>query len=289
MRTTLVVVLAVLLAAAAGAQGAPGASWDMVAKALGREGKAQDGVYKVSFPRSDLNVSIGGTKLQPALALGSWAAFRMEGSDAVTDGDLVLTTAEVNPVISALQRSGIDVTGVHNHLIGETPRVMYVHFFGKDDAAKLAQGLHDALAATRTPMGPAPAPKPADLGFDQKKIEGTLGKSGAANGKVLAFSFARPHPIAMRGAQLTPPMGMATAINFQQSPKGVAATGDFVVDANQVNGVIKALRAADIEVTAVHNHLLEAEPETVFIHFWAEGPADQVAQGLKTALDASTK
>ncbi|HTK95636.1 MAG TPA: DUF1259 domain-containing protein [Terriglobales bacterium] len=261
----------------------------MVAKALGREGKAQDGVYKVSFPRSDLNISIGGTKLQPALALGSWAAFRMEGSDAVTDGDLVLTTAEVNPVISALQRSGIDVTGVHNHLIGETPRVMYVHFFGKGDAAKLAQGLHDALAATRTPMGPAPAPKPADLGFDQKKIEGTLGKSGAANGKVLAFSFARPHPIAMRGAQLSPPMGMATAINFQQSPKGVAATGDFVVDANQVNGVIKALRAADIAVTAVHNHLLEAEPETVFIHFWAEGPADQVAQGLKAALDASTK
>jgi hypothetical protein len=285
MRKTFVVLLGLLLATTAVAQ----TDWSGVGKALGREGKEQGGVYKVAFPRSDLNVMIGKTRLQPGLALGSWAAFHMTGGDAVTDGDLVLTTGEVNGVISALQQNGLDVTAVHNHLLGETPRVMYVHFFGKGDAGQLAQGLHAALATTRTPMGPPPAPKPADLGFDQKKLEAILGKAGQANGKVLALSFPRPHPIAMRGNELPPAMGMATAINFQRSAKGVASTGDFVVDAGQVNGVIKALRAGDIEVTAVHNHLLEGQPETVFIHFWAEGPAEQVAAGLRAALDAAMK
>jgi hypothetical protein len=289
MRKTFVVLLGLFLAATVMAQSAPATDWDAVGKALGRTGKLQGGIYKVSFPRSDLKVTIGNTKVQPGLALGSWAAFRMEGNDGVCDGDLVLTTTEVNGVVDALQKNGLDVTAIHNHLLGETPRVMYVHFFGKGDVAKLAQGLHAALATTRTPMGPAPAPQPADLGFDQKKVEAILGKAGQANGKVLAFSFARPHPIAMRGSELPPAMGMATGINFQQSPKGVAATGDFVVDANQVNPVIKALRAGNIEVTATHNHLLEGQPETVFIHFWAEGPADQVATELKAAVDASSR
>ncbi len=284
MKRTLIFVLGLLLATPLFAQTSP---WDAVGKALGRAGQEQGGVYKVSFPRSDLSVTVNGTKVQPGLALGSWAAFRMEGNDAVTDGDLVLTAAEVNPVVDALQKNGLDVTAIHNHLLGEMPRVMYVHFFGKGDAAKLAQGLHEALAATKTPMGPAPAPKPADLGFDQKKVEGIMGKSGQANGKVLAFSFPRPHPIAMRGNELPPSMGMATSINFQQSPKGVAATGDFVVDANQVNAVIKARRAGNVEVTATHNHLLEGQPETIFIHFWGDGPLDQVAQALKNAVDAS--
>ena len=286
MKRTVIFVLGLLLATPLFAQTSP---WDAVGKALGREGKEQGGVYKVSFPRSDLSVTVNGTKVQPGLALGSWAAFRMEGNDAVTDGDLVLTAAEVNPVVDALQKNGLDVTAIHNHLLGEMPRVMYVHFFGRGDAAKLAQGLHEALAATKTPMGPVPAPKPAALGFDQKKVESIMGKSGQANGKVLSFSFPRPHPIAMRGNELPPAMGMATGINFQQSAKGVAATGDFVVDASQVNPVIKALRAGKVEVTATHNHLLEGQPETIFIHFWGDGPLDQVATALKHAVDASSK
>ena len=285
MKRPLIFVLGLVLATPLFAQ----SNWDAVGKALGREGKEQGGVYKVSFPRSDLSVTVNGTKVQPGLALGSWAAFRMEGNDAVTDGDLVLTAGEVNPVVDALQKNGLDVTAIHNHLLGEMPRVMYVHFFGKGDAAKLAQGLHEALAATKTPMGPAPAPKPPALGFDQKKVEGIMGKSGQANGKVLAFSFPRPHAIAMRGNELPPAMGMATAINFQQSAKGVAATGDFVVDPNQVNAVIKALRAGKVEVTATHNHLLEGQPETIFIHFWGDGPLDQVVPALKSAVDASAK
>jgi biotin operon repressor len=288
MRVVWSAVLVLSFAAAGLAQGAPAASpWDGVAQALGRAGTLQGGVYKVGFPRRDLAVTVGSTKVETALALGGWAAFRMDGNDAITDGDLVLTADEVNPVISALEKNGLDVTAVHNHLLGETPRVMYVHFFGRGDAVRLAQGVRAALAETKTPMGAAPATKPSPLGFDQKQIESMLGKPGTANGAVLSFGFARPHPIAMRGVELPPAMGMATGINFQASARGVAATGDFVLDANQVNAVIKALRAGGVEVTAVHNHLLEGEPETVFIHFWAEGPAERVAGALRQALDAA--
>jgi uncharacterized protein DUF1259 len=290
MRNTWImnVLLVLSLAVAASAQSAPAAGpWEGVAQALGRAGTLAGGVYKVGFPRRDLTVTVGDTRVETALALGGWAAFRMDGNDAVTDGDLVLTTDEVNPVLSALQANGLDVTAVHNHLLGESPRVMYVHFFGRGDAVKLAQALRAALAETKTPLGPAPAAKPAPLGFDPQPVERILGKPGTPNGAVLSFGFARPHIIAMRGAELPPAMGMATAINFQASPKGVAATGDFVLDANQVNAVIKALRAGGVEVTAVHNHLLEGAPETVFIHFWAEGPAEQVAGALRRALDAA--
>lgn len=276
-----------LFCSAVAAAQQPTAPWDAVAKALGRPGKLQDGVYKVAFPRSDLRVTVGSTRLEPALALGSWMAFRKEGASAVADGDLVLTEDEVQAVVSGLQQRALEVTAIHNHLLGETPRITYVHFFGRGDAAALALALHAVLAQTRTPLAAPPPPSPPQLGFDPKLLEAALGKAGTANGKVLAFSFARPHPIAMRGAELPPAMGMATAINFQRSANGVAATGDFVVDAGQVNAVIRALRQGGVAVTAVHNHLLEAQPETVFIHFWAEGPPGQVARALRQALDAA--
>ncbi|MGH9649349.1 MAG: DUF1259 domain-containing protein, partial [Terriglobales bacterium] len=125
----------------------------------------------------------------------------------------------------------------------------------------------------------------AAMTLDRKTIEEILGKPGTVNGAVLAFSFPRQHAIAMHGATLPPAMGMATAINFQPSPAGVAATGDFVLREAEVNPVIAALRQGEVKVTAVHNHLLDDDPRTVFVHFWAEGKAEPVAKSLRAALD----
>ena len=269
-----------LLATAAVAQAAP--DWSVVERVLGRAGKLQDGVYKVGFPRTDLHVRMGRTPVLAAAALGSWMAFRKDeagagsGSDVVADGDLVLLESEVNPVISALVEHGIEVSAVHNHLAEEQPKVMYVHFFARGDLEKITQGLKAALAATATPTGPA-APSKAAVTFDRKAIEEVLGKPGTVNGAVLAFSFPRKHSIAMHGATLPPAMGMATAINFQPSPAGVAATGDFVLREAEVNPVIAALRSGGVKVTAVHNHLLDDDPHTFFVHFWAEGKPEVVA------------
>ena len=262
------------------------ADWGVVERVLGRAGKLQDGVYKVAFPRTDLHVRMGRTKVLAAAALGSWMAFRQDdaGAGVVADGDLVLLEPEVNGVISALVESGIEVSAVHNHLAGEQPEVLYVHFFARGDLGKIARGLKAALAVTATPTGPA-APSKAALTLDRKTIEAEMGKPGTVNGAVLAFSFPRQHAIAMHGAALPPAMGMATAINFQPSPEGVAATGDFVLREAEVNPVIAALRAGGVKVTAVHNHMLEDDPHTVFVHFWAEGKAESVAKSLREALN----
>lgn len=264
-------------------------TWDSVPKVLGRAGKLTDGIYKVGFPRTDLHVSINGTTVFPAAGLGTWMAFRKaDETNFVADGDLVLLAIEVNPAISALQAGGIEVTAVHNHLIGEEPQVMYVHFFGRAGLEKLLTTLRYALDKTKTPIAP-PAPAPSQPLPGKKEIEAIMGKAGTENGSVLAFSFARLHGIAMHHETLAPAMGMATAINFQPSPKGVAATGDFVLREGEVKTVLESLRKDNVLVTAVHNHLYDDEPRMVFVHFWAEGKAAEVATALKHALDITSK
>ncbi len=256
-------------------------------RALGRSGQAQAGnVYRVAFPRTDLDVSVGRVKVRPGFALGSWATFKADGAQAVAHGDLVLTETEINPVISALQRHNFEITALHNHLIKASPVVMYLHFWGHGQPAALAAAVREALGQTRTPLGPpAAGGAPAPDGFDAEQFMSVIGLRGAVTNGVLGLSQPRPEPIQMMGVTLPPSMGMATAINVQATGAGqVAATGDFVMLADEVNPVARALRTANIEITALHNHMLHGTPELYFMHFWAEGDVPTVAGGLKTAL-----
>lgn len=276
--------LLLLLLAAAN----PQTDWKPVEQALGRAGSLQPGgVYKVGFPRSDLAVVAGGVAIKPALALGSWAAFKESGGHAMVMGDLVLLESEVNRVISALQSGGIEQSAVHNHLIGESPRVLYVHFGGHGDAAALARTLHDALALTKTPLAaPASAASPPPLDLPTADLDRILGHSGKANGGVYQFSIARPETIAEQGMEIPPAMGTATAINFQPAGRGRAAiSGDFVMVAAEVNPVIRALRGGGIAVTALHSHMLGETPRLFFMHFWAVDDARKLAVTLRAALD----
>jgi Domain of Unknown Function (DUF1259) len=292
-------VLAALLTFAAAAQSqspAPGpapklpAGLDVVAidKAIGRTGQINGDVYRVTFPRTDLNVTIGGVAIKPGLALGSWAAFKSKtASQAVVHGDLVLTESEVNPVISALQANNFEITALHNHVIDETPPVMYLHYWGEGSAVTLAQNVRDALGRTKTPITAPATPPPAgatdDLPADQ--IQQAIGLKGAVANGVLGLSQPRPETISMMGVTMPPSMGMATAINFQSAGGGkVATTGDFVMLADEVNRVARALRKNDIQITALHNHLLHGSPELYFMHFWAVGDAGKIASGLKAGL-----
>jgi hypothetical protein len=281
-RVLLTLLLLSLPVAAQSSREAP--DWSAAEKVLGRAGKVQDGVFRVGFARTDIHARIGRTPLQPAAALGSWAAFRASGSGVVADGDLVLLEPEVNPVITVLQEHGFLVTALHNHLTGERPRVMYLHFFARGALLPIAETLKAALALTGTPAKPAPQ-SAAVITYGQKTIEGIQGKQGTTTGSVLSFSFPHAFVIRMHDEQMSPAMGMATAINFQPAPAGVAATGDFVLREKDVNPVIGELRKGGVVVTAVHNHMLDDEPRMIFVHFWAEGPAEAVAKTLRAALD----
>ena len=262
------------------------AGWDDVAAALGKAGTIQPGeVYKVAFPRSDLDVSVGDVRIKPALALGSWAAFIQTAGAAMAMGDLVLTESEVNDVISALQAGGIEQTAIHNHLLGESPHVLYVHFSGHGEAVALARTLHGALALTRTPIQAAGGtPQPIDLPTGD--LDRILGAGGKPNGGVYQFGIPRAERIVDQGMEIPPSAGMATAINFQPTGNGRAAiTGDFVLIAGEVNPVIGELRRGGIAVTALHSHMLTEEPRLFFMHFWANDDAIKLAGALRAALD----
>lgn len=265
----------------------PKKDWKDVEAALGRAGTVQpDGAYKVSFPRGDLSVTTDGVAIKPALALGSWTAFNETGAHAMAMGDLVLLESEVNPVIAELQKGGIEVTAIHNHLIGEAPRVMYVHFNGHGDATALARTLHSALAVTRTPMGPPAGPAAAQLDLATADLDRIIGHAGKANGGVYQFSVPRAEKITERGMRIPASMGLATAINFQPTGKGRAAiAGDFVMIASEVNPAIRTLQAGGIAVTALHSHMLEEQPRLFFMHFWANDDALKLARTLRSALD----
>src|SRR5499427_7728456 len=260
-----------------------------VGEALGKPGTAAPGgVYRVALPRTDIKATLDGVELKPGFALGSWLAFEKMGEQGMVMGDLVLTETEVNPVMSKLAAGGIEVTALHNHLLRNQPFTMYMHIQGNGDPVKLATVLHTALAESKTPLGStpaAPAAAPPQIDLDTAALDQTLGAKGTNNGGVYQFSIPRAEPIKDNGMDVPPPMGTANAINFQPTGGGKAAiTGDFVLIAKEVNPVLKALREHGIEVTAIHNHMLDDQPHLYFMHFWANDDAKKLAEGLKAAL-----
>jgi hypothetical protein len=263
--------------------------WKAVEDAMGRPGKLQlDGAFKFGMPRKDLKVVVDGTPIQAGLALGSWTAFEGTRDHAMVMGDLVLTEDEVEPVMMKLQQEGIQETAVHNHLLHETPRVMYMHVEGHGDAVKMAKAIHDALALTKTPVGesnPAPAGE-QKIDIDTAQVNSILGHAGKVNGGILQVNVPRPEKIMDQGMEVPPSMGTATALNFQPTGKGRAAiAGDFVLLPDEVNPVLKALRDNGIQVTALHSHMLNDQPHLLFMHFWANDDAIKLARGLRAALD----
>jgi biotin operon repressor len=262
--------------------------WSDVGKALGKEGAMQPGgVYRVALPRTDLKVTLDGVSIKPGFALGGWLAFAPMGDQAMVMGDLVMTQDEINPVMKKLEESGIEITALHNHLLRAEPATMYMHVMGQGDPVKLARELHAALSLSKIPFeAPSGTSQPQAMELDTAGIDKILGAAGKANGGVLQYGIPRAEKISDSGMAVPPALGSAIAINFQPTGGGKAAiTGDFVLIAKEVNPVIKALRENGIEVTAVHNHMLDDQPRLFFMHFWANDDAQKLAKGLRAALD----
>ncbi len=262
--------------------------WAAVDQALGK--KASDlpgGVHKYGLPRSDLRVTVDGVTIKPTLALGSWLAFQPSGDGAMVMGDLVLTDTEISPVMQRLIEGGVEITAVHNHLLRTSVPVLYMHVQGHGDPVKLAQVVHAGLALSKTPLSPASAPaSAAPLELDTAAIDKALGYKGTANGGVYQFSIPRAESVSEGGMAIPPAMGTATALNVQPTGGGKAAiTGDFVLLGSEVNPIVKALRQHGIEVTALHSHMIDDSPHLFFMHFWANGDAQQLAEGLRSALE----
>jgi len=284
--TPLALGVALLLSSPAGAADI---DWNKVDAALGKTAAVSGEVHRYGLPRSDLHVTLDGVSIKPALALGGWVAFAPMHGEAMLMGDLVLLETEITPVMTKLLESGLDITAIHNHILRAAPATFYMHVAGHGDPEKMAASIRSALStASKTPFdspattaGPAPA-----IDLDTAKIDEVMGAKGTANGGVYQFGIPRREPATESAMQVNAALGGANAINFQPTGNGKAAiTGDFLVTGNEVNPLIRALRAGDIEVTAIHSHMLDENPRMFFIHFWANDDALKLARGVRAALD----
>ena len=276
--------VAIVIANAANAQQT---DWKKVDAGLGRAASVSGEVHRYGFPRSDLQVTVDGVAIKPALALGGWAAFQPAHDGAMVMGDLVLLETEINPVMSKLLDGGIEITAVHNHLLRANPETFYMHIIGHGDPVQMADAIRSALALSKTPLSPPPASTPAPaIDLDTAQLDQIIGVKGQANGGVYQLSVPRRDPITESSMTIPAAMGSANAINFQPTDGGKAViTGDFVITGDEVNPMIRALRTNGIEVTALHSHMLMEQPRVFFMHFWANDDAIKLAKGVRAALD----
>lgn len=265
--------------------------WKDLEEILGRRGTITGDVFKVTYPRSDLTVTIDGVTLAPQLALTSWVGFRKSGTKFVMMGDLVLTEPEVGAVMKRLRDGSLQKTSLHNHLLGATPATMCLHIAGRSsDPTALAHAVRQALDVTATPIA-QPATSVSNSWSDamRKSLDGVMRQSGKTNGVVLQYSIPRPETIT-EGKMTTPPaLGVASSINLQPLDVSgrVAASGDLVLIASEVDKVVNQLTKDGIRVTAIHDHMLSEQPRLIFVHLWTVGDGLDVARSLRRALDAT--
>ncbi len=263
--------------------GAYAADIGEVEKVLGAKGMMQEGAVVFSFPRTDLKVTIDGESVPTALGFGSWTAWKEMGNEFMVMGDLVLLEKEINPVISALAEADIHVTAIHNHFIGEEPRIMYMHIGGMGTGSALARGIRNGLDRTATPKTPASASS-SSLTLDTKRIEAIIGHPGKAGGGVFKIVLGRSG-VKMSGVELTASMGLNTWAAFGGTDERAHVAGDVAMVGKEVNKVIRELRKGGINIAAVHNHMLDEEPRIFFLHYWGTGPAEKLAETVRNAFN----
>jgi len=263
----------------------PSPQWNLVEKEIGKTGELRAGeIFYISLPRNDLKVSVKGVPIRTGLALGGWVAFKQVANQAMVMGDLVLTEKEIQPVMSELFNQGIKVTAIHNHLIGETPRIMYMHIEGHGNAVHLAKAIRSGLNLVKKQWSQKDGSH--SFSIDKQKLDSMFRHKGTVSDGVYHISFPRSEKVMENGMEIPPAMGVATAINFQPTESRKAAiTGDFVLTAEEVNPVATTLRKHGIEVTAIHNHMLTEKPRLFFMHFWGIDDPLKLARALREALD----
>jgi hypothetical protein len=288
MSTRLCVVAFLVLTGSASAQEMP-ADYTAVLKSLGKSGDFKGGVLKVNIPRNDLTVAIDGALAPTPLGFGGWIALtKGDHNMDVMMGDLVLAESEVNPVMSAVLNAGLDVTALHNHFFFETPRIFYMHVHGIGTAAELAAKIKPAIdligknAASVTKGTGTALPS----GVAAAKLSAIIGHEGETTGPVYKITIGRPDiDLREHGAKIDARMGLNTWAAFAGSDADSVVAGDVAMKAGEVTRVLKAMRGAGLQIVALHHHMTTGEPTVYFLHYWGRGPAEQLARGVRAALD----
>jgi len=254
----------------------------------GAKGKwnEKEGVFKVSVPRSDINVIVAGVKVPPSMGLTAWAAFTKMGDHAMVMGDIVLLEDQVNPAMDAALDNGLEVTALHNHFFWDSPKVMFMHVGGMGDEEKLAQAIGKVFVKLKEQgkTNHLPAPSAGDGSLNADKISAILKASGEANQGVYKWTFGRT--LTMSGMEVGNAMGVNSWAAFMGTDDNARVIGDFAMHEDELQPVLKAFRKARINIVAIHNHMTNEKPRMMFLHYWGEGKTVDLAQGIRSALDS---
>jgi Domain of Unknown Function (DUF1259) len=262
-----------------------------ISDASGAKATAKGEVVRIEWPRDDVAVKVDGMPLKPFAGLGSWAALTPAPHGAMVMGDTVVFQDEVDAAMDAAFAGGLDVTALHNHFFYDEPKVYFMHVGGSGEAEKLAAGVKavwDAIKKVRA-ENPKPATKfagdaPKAGTVTAAPIEKLLGQKPDVQDGVVKVTIGREG--SMHGVKVAGSMGLTTWAAFSGTDELAAVDGDFIMTAAEVQPVLRALRKAGIHVVALHNHMIGEQPAFYFTHFWGKGKAEELANGLKTALDA---
>lgn len=266
-----------------------------IQRVMGMKGTYNKGEYKVTVPQNDLNVMVDGFKIIPAMGLGTWVAFTPSANGAMVMGDIVVTETDLKPIQQEIINQGLTITAIHNHFVRNHPNVMYMHLGGTGATEAMAQKAKAVLDKVKEVRGGDPAKGTASNDAVQNTIDTTwlsevLGHSGEMNKGVYKFTIGRPDvQLKEHGVPVTTFLGFNTWAAWQGTPEKAAVAGDFTMLEDEVAPVIKALVENGIEVVAVHNHMVHEKPRIFFLHYWGVGKADQLAKGLRAALDQTGK
>jgi hypothetical protein len=248
-----------------------------------------EGVFKVSVPRKDLVVTVAGVKMTPPMGLTSWAAFERAGKDDMVMGDMVMTEDQVNPVMSAALDNGLEVTALHNHFIWDSPRIMFMHIGGMGSEQNLATAVGHVFATIKETSGRSDRPDaqidPAHSSLDPAKLDSALGLKGQYKDGVYKFVVGRTTQ--MHNVTVGNQMGVNTWGTFAGSEDKAIVDGDFAMRESELQDVLKTLRKAGINVVAIHQHMVGEQPRIMFLHYWGVAPANDLAKGLRAALDVT--
>ncbi|MBZ9731580.1 DUF1259 domain-containing protein [Salegentibacter sp. JZCK2] len=262
---------------------------ELLKKELGMEGQENDGEFKVTVPQNDLNVSVDGFKIIPPMGLGSWAAFAPGSEQVMLMGDIVVTESDLKPVQQEIIKQGLTITAIHNHFVRNEPDVMYMHIGGMGDEKKLGRSVKAVFDKVSEIRGANPADvesSSVENTLNTEMIDSIIGYQGKMNNGVYKLTIGRPDvELQEHGAPVSTFLGFNTWASWQGTTEKAAVAGDFTMLADEVAPVIKALVENNIEVVAVHNHMVHEEPRIFFLHYWGVGPAEELAKGLKAALD----
>jgi hypothetical protein len=285
-------VAAIVVAGCAGAVAAEEPNAEVIAKITGLQPEVKNGIATVRVPRNDLSVISDGVAMTPFQGLTSWAAFEQAGDKTMVMGDLTLTENQVNPTMTAALDNGLEVTALHNHFFYERPRVFFMHIGGMGTTEQLATGVSKALAAAKAASASAAegfggATISGASAIEAQPLEAIFGQPGQTKDGMVKFVFGKK--TSMHGTEAGAGMGVNTWAAFAGSPKAAIVDGDFAMIEDELQGVLKALRHGNVNIVAIHNHMTHEQPRIVFLHFWAKGPADELAQKVKAALDTQAK